>query len=34
MLKNHGEILYNFYALKGKPTLNSENIQIINSDYI
>ncbi len=30
MLKNHGDILYNFYALKGNLTLNSKNIQIIN----
>lgn len=34
MLKNHGDILYNFYVLKGNPTLNFENIQIIYSDYI
>lgn len=31
MLKNHGEILYSFYELKGNPTLNFKNIQIIFS---
>ncbi len=34
MLKNHGEILYNFYVQKGNPTLNFMNIQIICVDNI
>lgn len=29
MLKNHGDILYNFYFPKGNPTRNFMNIQII-----
>lgn len=34
MLKNHGEILYNFYVQKGNPTRNFMNIQIICTDNI
>lgn len=34
MLKNHGEILYNFYVQKGNPTRNFMNIQIIRVDNI
>lgn len=34
MLKNHGEILYNFYVQKGNPTRNFMNIQIICADNI
>ncbi|EJV46154.1 hypothetical protein ACVWXX_002341 [Bacillus toyonensis] len=34
MLKNHGEILYNFYVQKGNPTRNFMNIQIICVDNI
>lgn len=34
MLKNHGDILYNFYVPKGNPTRNFMNIQIIYTDNI
>lgn len=34
MLKNHGDILYNFYVQKGNPTRNFMNIQIISVDNI